>query len=76
MPKAQLFGDAMAAAAPRTAISVGDRGSDIRAAAAHGIAGIGVTWGYGDRGELNDAGAVAIATSAGELPTLARAPDS
>ena len=76
VPKAQLFGDAMAAAAPRTAISVGDRGSDIRAAAAHGIAGIGVTWGYGDRGELNDAGAVAIATSAGELPTLARAPDS
>lgn len=74
VPKAQLFADAMAAAAARTAISVGDRGTDILAAAEHGIAGIGVTWGYGGLDELEVAGAVAIADAAGELPALVRAP--
>jgi phosphoglycolate phosphatase len=31
---------------------VGDRGQDMRGAAAHGIPALGVTYGYGSRAEL------------------------
>lgn len=72
--KEDLFAEAMVAAGPCSVISVGDRGSDIRAAAAHGIAGIGVTWGYGDSDELQRAGAVAIAGTPAALPQLVRRP--
>jgi phosphoglycolate phosphatase len=36
---------------------VGDRASDIVAAKVNGIRSIGAAWGYGDPGELADAGA-------------------
>ena len=42
---------------------VGDRGSDIRAAKLAGIGSIGVTWGFGSRKELEDAGADTIIDS-------------
>ena len=42
---------------PATAIMVGDREHDIHGAAENGIPAIGVTWGYGDREELEGAGA-------------------
>jgi phosphoglycolate phosphatase len=40
-----------------TAVMVGDRGLDVAAARTHGIRSIGALWGFGDGGELADAGA-------------------
>ncbi|MBS7458369.1 HAD-IA family hydrolase [Coralloluteibacterium stylophorae] len=45
------------------AVMIGDRRYDILGARAHGLRGIGVLWGFGDRVELEDAGADAIAES-------------
>ena len=45
---------------PATAIMVGDREHDIHGAAENGIGAIGITWGYGDRAELENAGAKAV----------------
>ena len=42
------------------AIMVGDREHDIHGAAENGIPAIGITWGYGDRAELETAGAIAV----------------
>ena len=42
---------------PGTAVMVGDREHDVLGAAENGIPCIGVTWGYGDRPELETAGA-------------------
>ena len=39
---------------------VGDREHDIHGAAENGISAIGITWGYGDRAELETAGAKAV----------------
>ena len=41
-------------------IMVGDREHDIQGAAENGIPAIGITWGYGDRAELETAGAKAV----------------
>ena len=43
-----------------TAIMVGDREHDIQGAAENSIPAIGITWGYGDRAELEAAGAKAV----------------
>ena len=51
---------------PKTAIMVGDREHDIHGAAENGIPAIGVTWGYGDRAELEGAGAKAVFDTPGE----------
>jgi phosphoglycolate phosphatase len=48
---------------PQTAIMIGDREFDVLAAARHGIAAIGVTWGYGSAEELTAAGAAALCHS-------------
>ena len=45
---------------PKTAVMVGDREHDILGAAENGIPAIGITWGYGDRAELEGAGAKAV----------------
>ena len=45
---------------PGTAVMVGDREHDILGAAENGIRAIGITWGYGDRAELEGAGAEAV----------------
>ena len=45
---------------PETAVMVGDREHDIQGAAENGIPAIGITWGYGDRAELEGAGAKAV----------------
>ena len=45
---------------PTTAIMVGDREHDVQGAAENGIGAIGITWGYGDRAELENAGAKAV----------------
>ena len=51
---------------PKTAVMVGDREHDILGAAENGIPAIGITWGYGDRAELEGAGAKAVFDTPGE----------
>lgn len=48
-------------------VMVGDTVFDVTGAAAHGIPTIGVTWGYGGREEMRQAGAIAIADTTDEL---------
>ena len=43
--------------APGTAVMIGDRAADVRAAHANGLRAIGVLWGYGSEQELRAAGA-------------------
>ena len=52
---------------PGTAVMVGDREHDIHGAAENGISAIGITWGYGDRAELEGAGARAVFDTAEEV---------
>jgi phosphoglycolate phosphatase len=56
-------------AAART-IMIGDRSHDMIGAGANGVAGVGVLWGYGDRAELEGAGAARIAGRPEELPQM------
>ena len=51
-------------------VMVGDTAFDVIGAAAHQIPTIGVSWGYGDVGEMLEAGAAAIAHSPEELEAL------
>ena len=51
-------------------VMVGDTHYDILGAKAHGIPGIGVSWGYGEVADMETAGAVAIARSVEELYDL------
>ena len=53
-------------------VMVGDREHDVKAARAHGIATIGVTYGYGSREELREAGAHWICDSPEDLYTALR----
>ena len=48
-------------------VMIGDREHDILGAKEHGIPGIGVLYGYGDRAELESAGALEIATQVSDL---------
>lgn len=61
-------------------IMVGDRLHDVAGAAAHGLATIGVSWGYAEPDELVTAGALAVVDSPEELGNLLlrhfRCPDS
>ncbi len=51
-------------------VMVGDTAFDVTGAAAHGIPTIGVSWGYGNVEDMNQAGAIAIANTMEELVTL------
>ncbi len=55
---------------PARAVMIGDRKHDAIGAKANGIATIGVTWGYGSREELLDAGAACLVDAPHELPEL------
>lgn len=55
---------------PSSAVMVGDRKYDILGGKENGLPGIGVTYGYGDRQELESAGADAVADSPKQLTTL------
>jgi phosphoglycolate phosphatase len=48
-------------------VMIGDREHDILGAKEHGIPGIGVLYGYGDRAELEAAGAMDIAGEVSDL---------
>lgn len=52
---------------PADTVMIGDREHDILAAKAHGIATIGVLYGYGSREELVRAGADTLVASPGEI---------
>ena len=56
--------------APRTTLMVGDRSFDIHAAKQNGLYSIGVTYGYGSKSELKEAGADEIAASPSALLEL------
>ncbi|PUB23406.1 phosphoglycolate phosphatase [Promicromonospora sp. AC04] len=51
-------------------VMVGDREHDVHAAAHNDVPTVGVTWGYASPGELEAAGAVAVATTPDELRKL------
>jgi phosphoglycolate phosphatase len=53
-----------------TAVMIGDRASDLEAAAANGLRGMGVTWGYGTVGELQGAAPWALVDTPSGLRTL------
>ncbi|MBO4506666.1 MAG: HAD hydrolase-like protein, partial [Lachnospiraceae bacterium] len=48
-------------------VMIGDRCYDVEGAAKHGIETIGVTYGYGTREELENAGALAVVDTVKEL---------
>jgi phosphoglycolate phosphatase len=52
---------------PADSLMVGDRWHDIHGAHAVGLRGLGVLWGYGDRAELEAAGADRLAASPADL---------
>lgn len=56
--------------APSDAVYVGDAAVDLRAAAAAGMAGVGVTWGAGERVDLEGQPRVALADTAPELTAI------
>jgi phosphoglycolate phosphatase len=58
-------------AAPAAAVMIGDRAYDVRAGRVCGTATVGVLWGAGDRDELVNAGADALAELPSDLPSLA-----
>jgi phosphoglycolate phosphatase len=62
--KADVIARALASLADRpdatATLMVGDREHDVHGAAEHGVACVGVTWGYAAPGELETAGAVAV----------------
>lgn len=73
--KAVVIGRALAALGDGVrgpVVMVGDRHHDVEGAAAHGIPAIGVSWGYAEPGELEAAGASAVATSPVHLRSLLR----
>ena len=56
---------------PASVVMVGDRSFDIFGAHANEVLAIGVLWGYGDRAELEQAGADALAETPDDLAALA-----
>lgn len=71
MLEAALF---EAAVQPGDAVMIGDTSFDMEMAVAAGVRAIGVAWGYHEAHELREAGAVAVAETAGELGELIRDP--
>ena len=59
---------------PSAAVMIGDRKHDAIGAKANGLSSIGVTWGYGSRQELLDAGVVCLVDAPQDLaePILTR----
>jgi phosphoglycolate phosphatase len=55
---------------PKRTVMIGDRLHDIHAAKRHGIASIGVVWGYGGEVELTAAGVDRLCHRTSDLPAL------
>ena len=58
---------AAARVTPSRPVMIGDRRYDVEGARAHGLRSIGAGWGYGDEGELAEAGADLIAARPHDL---------
>ncbi len=70
-PKTEIVSQARARLAPHEPRwMVGDRRFDVLAARACGLPCVGVAWGYGTPGELDQAGAVAVVASPEDLGDL------
>ncbi|SDW55582.1 phosphoglycolate phosphatase [Arthrobacter sp. cf158] len=67
--KVEIVGAALADLHSQPAVMVGDRHQDVAGAMANGLDCIGVTWGFAPDGELEEAGAVAVVSTTGELRT-------
>ncbi len=59
--------------APAQCRMIGDRRMDMEGAVEHGMAGIGVLWGFGSEDELRRAGARGLAATPAQLPGLLQA---
>jgi phosphoglycolate phosphatase len=70
------LGPPRTAAASGPAVMVGDRSHDVAGAALMDLVCIGVTWGYGSRTELEEAGAAAIVDRPAQLAGLLVGPDT
>jgi len=70
--KASMIAEALADfdCAPDDAAMIGDRRYDMEGAVANRVRGLGVLWGFGDRAELEGAGADAVAATPDELAGL------
>ena len=70
--KASMIAEALADfdCEPADAVMIGDRHFDIDGAVTNRVRGVGVLWGFGNREELEQAGASAIAASPDELARL------
>jgi phosphoglycolate phosphatase len=70
--KARVVGEALASLPdgydPARSVMVGDREHDVRAGRAHGIATLGVRWGYAQPGELEAAGVTGFVERPADLP--------
>ncbi len=68
--KAELIAHVLASEriAPQSTCMIGDRKHDVIGAKAHGIAALGVLWGYGTRLELEEAGATLVLEAVREIP--------
>lgn len=73
--KASMIAQALAdfGVAADEAAMVGDRHFDIEGARANGVRAVGVTWGFGSRDELREAGADAIIDAPAQLASSLRA---
>jgi len=60
------------AADPVTTLMIGDRRHDVIGAKNHGVATVGVLWGFGGRAELEEAGADALVDDVSDLPSEIR----
>ncbi len=58
---------------PKCCLMIGDREHDALAARAHGVASLGVLYGFGSAAELRAAGVAALVDSAAELPAAVAA---
>lgn len=72
--KAELLGHTLLSegVAASSCVMVGDRRFDIAAARANAVRAVGVTWGYGHRDELDEAGADALCAAPGDLVAVLR----
>ena len=70
MKHQQLAGLLEAGNIDRTAVMIGDREVDISSAKVHGLRTVGVLWGFGDRDELEQAGADVILSKTNELSQI------
>lgn len=71
--KADVVGAALAAVGPvdpAEVVMVGDRRYDVEGAAVHGVATVGARWGAAPPGELEEAGAAAVADTPADLVAL------